>query len=166
MTAPQPSPPIQPSLASSSTEGKSFDRSIVEGPVLGAAWKIAWPSVVQNMIGGMQGMVDHAMVGHFVGFTGNAAVGVANQIFIVIIVFVMSIYTGMGVLVSRFAGAGDSEAVGRTVYQAFLASIALAVFVMAPAGWFIAPVLLALVHASPQVQAEATPAPASGLTSP
>ena len=138
-------------------KAKAFDRSIVEGPILGAVWKIAWPTVIQNMIGGMQGIVDHAMVGHYVGFTGNAAVGVANQIFIVIIVFVMSIYTGMGVLVSRFAGAGDSEAVGRTVYQAFLASIALAVFVMAPVGWFIAPVLLDLVHAAPQVQAEALP---------
>jgi len=157
MTAPPAIPAAQARPASPTTRGKTFDRSIVEGPILGAVWKIAWPSVVQNMIGGMQGMVDHAMVGHFVGFTGNAAVGVANQIFIVIIVFVMSIYTGMGVLVSRFAGAGDSEAVGRTVYQAFLASIVLAIFVMAPVGWFIAPVLLDLVHASAQVQAEALP---------
>ena len=146
-------PPASPATA----KAKPFDRSIVEGPILGAVWKIAWPTVIQNMIGGMQGMVDHALVGHFVGFAGNAAVGVANQIFIVVIVFVMSIYTGMGVLVARFAGAGDSDAVGRTVYQAFLASVALAVLVMAPVGWFISPVLLSLVKASPEVQAQALP---------
>jgi putative MATE family efflux protein len=138
-------------------KGKSFDRSIVEGPILGAVWKIAWPTVLQNVIGGMQGIVDHAMVGRYVGFTGNAAVGVAFQIFLVVIVFVMSIYTGMGVLVARFAGANNQEAVNRTVYQAFLATIALSVLVLAPVGWFVSPKLLVLVNAAPAVQGAALP---------
>ena len=144
-------------MASAPHPTKPFDRSIVEGPILGAVWKIAWPTVLQNVIGGLQGIVDHAMVGHYVGFTGNAAVGVAFQIFLVVIVFVMSIYTGMGVLVARFAGANDPEAVNRTVYQAFLASVALSVVVLAPVGWFLSPTLLALVNAAPEVQAEALP---------
>jgi hypothetical protein len=53
------------------------------------------------------GNVDHVMVGHFVGFAANAGIGVATQIWIVIIVFITSLFTGMSVLVSRFAGAGD-----------------------------------------------------------
>jgi putative MATE family efflux protein len=138
-------------------KGKPFDRSIVEGPILGAVWKIAWPTVLQNVIGGLQGIVDHAMVGHYVGFTGNAAVGVSFQIFLVVIVFVMSIYTGMGVLVARFAGANDPEAVNRTVFQAFLASVALSILVLAPVGWFLSPRLLDLVNAAPEVQREALP---------
>lgn len=138
-------------------KGKPFDRSIVEGPIIQAVWKIAWPTVLQNVIGGMQGVIDHAMVGHFVGYNGNAAVGVAFQIFLVVIVFVMSIYTGMGVLVSRYAGAGDAASVNRTVYQAFLASLVLCLFVMAPVGWFLSPVLLDAVNAAPAVQAEALP---------
>jgi putative MATE family efflux protein len=136
---------------------KTFDRSIVEGPIIGAVWKIAWPTVLQNVIGGLQGIIDHAMVGHYVGFTGNAAVGVAFQIFLVVIVFVMSIYTGMGVLVARFAGANDHDAVNRTVYQAFIATMALFVLVLAPVGYFVAPSLLALINATPAVQAEALP---------
>ncbi len=139
------------------SKGKPFDRSIVEGPIIGAVWKIAWPTVLQNVIGGLQGIIDHAMVGHFVGFKGNAAVGVAFQIFLVIIVFVMSIYTGMGVLVARYAGASDADAVNRTVYQAFIATMALFALVLAPVGWFVAPGLLALVNAAPEVQAEALP---------
>ena len=138
-------------------KGKPFDRSIVEGPIIGAVWTIAWPTVLQNVIGGMQGIVDHAMVGHYMGFTANAAVGVAFQIFLVVIVFVMSIYTGMGVLVARFAGANDPEAVNRTVYQAFLATIVLSVVVLAPLGWFVSPTLLNLVNAAPEVQAAALP---------
>jgi putative MATE family efflux protein len=144
-------------MATPPSGAKRFDRSIVEGPITGAVWKLAWPTVLQNVIGGMQGVVDHAMIGHFVGFTGNAAVGVSLQIFIVVIVFVMSLYTGMGVLVARFAGADDHAGVNHTVYQALLATLMLSVGILAPLGWFLAPSLLDLVNAAPAVQMEALP---------
>jgi putative MATE family efflux protein len=136
---------------------RKLDRSIVEGPIAPAVWKIAWPTVLQNAIGGLQGIIDHAMVGHYVGFTGNAAIGVSWQIFLVVIVFIASLFTGMGVLVARFAGANEPEKVNRAVYQAFLTAIVLGVVVLAPAGYFLAPTLLDLVNATPQVKAEALP---------
>ena len=138
-----------------SAKPRSFDRSIVEGPVSAAVGKLAGPTVLQNVIGGLQGVVDHAMVGHYVGFAGNAAVGVSLQIFIVVIVFVMSLYTGMGVLVARHAGANDPERVNHVVYQGFLATMLLSLLVLAPIGWFAAPWLLDLVRAAPSVKAEA-----------
>lgn len=134
-----------------------YDRSIVEGPLRSAVWKIAWPTMLTNIFGGLQGIIDHVMVGHFVGFTGNAAIGVSWQIFIVVIVFIMSLFTGMSVLVSRFAGAGEEEKVDRTVYQAFLTAIGLSLLVMAPVGYFASPMLLDLVNAAPAVKAEALP---------
>ncbi|HEV8304434.1 MAG TPA: MATE family efflux transporter [Gemmatimonadales bacterium] len=137
--------------------GKPLDRSLVEGPLGHAVWMLAWPTVLQNLIGGLQGMVDHALVGRFVGYAGNAAIGVAIQIFIVVIAFVMSVFSGMGVLVARFAGANDAEKVNRTVYQAFLAALALWGLVLAPLGWVLAPSLLGLVHAAPAVRTEALP---------
>lgn len=137
--------------------GKKYDRSIVEGHLSSAVWKLAWPTVVTNVIGGLQGVVDHAMVGNFVGFTGNAAIGVSWQIFLIVIVFISSLFTGMSVLVARFAGAGDHEKVDRTVYQAFLTAIFLSLGVLAPIGYFGSPFLLRLVNASPAVQAEALP---------
>src|SRR3954453_5217027 len=84
---------------------RAFDRSLVEGPIGPAVWKIAWPTMLQNVIAGLQGIIDHAMVGHYVGYTANAAIGVSWQIVIVVIVFVSSVFSGMGVLVARFAGA-------------------------------------------------------------
>src|SRR5689334_12511519 len=104
---------------------RPLDRSIVDGPIASAVWMLAWPTMLQNLIGGLQGMVDHALVGHFVGYAGNAAIGVAIQIFIVVIAFVMSVFSGMAVLVARFAGANEPEKVNRTTYQAFLAALAL-----------------------------------------
>src|SRR5687767_6450118 len=134
-----------------------YDRSIIEGPLRPAVWKIAWPTMLTNVIGGLQGMVDHALVGHLVGFKANAAIGVSWQIFLVVIVFISSLFTGMSVLVARFAGAGDEEKVDRTVYQAFLTAIGIAVLIMAPAGYVLSPYLLELVNAAPAVKAEALP---------
>ena len=136
---------------------RRYDRSIIEGPLLPAVWKIAWPTMLQNMIGGMQGVVDHILVGHFVGFTGNAAIGVSWQVFLVFVVFISSLFTGMSVLVARFVGAGDEDKVNRTVYQAFLTATGLSLGVLAPLGYLFAPALLDFVNAAPQVQTEALP---------
>jgi len=134
-----------------------FDRSIVAGPLSPAVWKLAWPTMLTNVFGGLQGMVDHVVVGNIVGFKGNAAIGVSWQIFLVVVVMVASIFTGMSVLVARFAGAGEEEKVDRTVYQAFLTAIVLSLGVIAPVGYFASPWLLDLVNAAPGVQAEALP---------
>ena len=134
-----------------------YDRSIVEGPLRAAVWKMAWPTMFANIVGGAQGIVDHILVGNLVGSQANAAIGASWQIFLVVIVFISSLFTGMSVLVARFAGAGDVEKVDRVVYQAFLTAIGLSLGVMAPIGYFISPLLLDLVNAAPAVQAEALP---------
>jgi putative MATE family efflux protein len=113
--------------------------------------------MLTNIFGGLQGIIDHVMVGRLVGFTGNAAIGVAWQIIIVVIVFISSLFTGMSVLVARFAGAGEEDKVDRTVYQAFLTAIGISLFVMAPIGYLLSPTLLDLVNAAPAVKAEALP---------
>jgi putative MATE family efflux protein len=134
-----------------------FDKAIIEGPVPRAVWKLAWPTLIQNVIGGMQGLIDHAMVGHYVGYTANAAIGVSLQIFIVFIVFIGSLYTGMGVLVARYAGAGDPERVDRVFHQALLASMFVGLCVVAPVGYLLSPSLLGVVHATPEVRNQALP---------
>jgi len=141
--------PVSPAAA------KPFDRSIIDGPIGPAVWKIAWPTVLQNIIGGLQGIIDHMMVGHLVGFAGNAAIGVSFQIFLVVVVFLGSLFTGMAVLVARYTGAGDVAAVNRVASQAFLVAMTLSVGVIAPVGYFAAPLLLGVVNAAPAVQAEA-----------
>jgi putative MATE family efflux protein len=113
--------------------------------------------MLANVIGGAQGIVDQAMVGHYVGHTGNAAIGVSMQIFLLVIVFMASVFTGMGVLVARFAGAGEPDKVNRTVYQAFLAAVFMGLGLLAPVGYFSAPTLLNMVNAAPEVQVEALP---------
>ena len=152
-----PPPPPAAGDAPGPPPKSRYDRSIVEGPLQAAVWKVAWPTMVTSIIGGLQGIVDHALVGNFVGYTANAAIGVAWQIFLVVIIFITSLFTGMSVLVARFAGAGDHEKVDRVVYQAFLTAVGISLGIMAPLGYVLSPWLLDLVNAAPAVQAEALP---------
>jgi putative MATE family efflux protein len=112
--------------------------------------------MLQNAIAGLQGIIDHVMVGHFVGYTANAAIGVSWQIILVVIVFISSTFTGMAVLVARFAGANRPDKVNRVVYQAFLTAFGLSI-ILAAVGYFAAPSLLTLVNAEAHVRAEALP---------
>src|SRR6476620_6261657 len=144
-------------MATASTAERSrYDRSLIEGPIVSAVWKLAWPTMLQNVIAGLQGIIDHVMVGHFVGYVGNAAIGVSWQILLVVIVFISSVFTGMAVLVARFVGAGDHEKVNRVVYQSFLTAAGLSI-VLGVAGYLAAPWLLTLVNAAPEVRREALP---------
>ncbi|HZA91594.1 MAG TPA: MATE family efflux transporter, partial [Gemmatimonadales bacterium] len=107
--------------------------------------------MLTNIVGGLQGIVDHVLVGHLVGYRANAAIGVSWQIMLVVIIFISSLFTGMSVLVARFAGAGEADKVDRVVYQAFLTAIFIALAIMAPIGYFASPWLLDLVNATPEV---------------
>ncbi|HKN58615.1 MAG TPA: MATE family efflux transporter, partial [Gemmatimonadaceae bacterium] len=145
----------------SDTTGKpgrrKYDRSIIEGPLAPAVWKLAWPTMLTNVVGGLQGMVDQALVGNLIGYKANAAIGVSSQIFLIVVIFIASLFTGMSVLVARFAGQGDHDKVDRTVYQAFITAIGISLFIMAPIGYFASPALLDFVNAAPAVKAEALP---------
>ncbi|HEX6051418.1 MAG TPA: MATE family efflux transporter [Gemmatimonadaceae bacterium] len=149
--------PAAETPSTKTSERRRYDRSIIEGPLRPAVWKIAWPTMLTNIVGGLQGIVDHVLVGHLVGYTGNAAIGVAWQIFLIVIAFISSLFIGMGVLVARFAGAGDEDKVDRVVYQAFLTAAGISLLVMAPIGYVASPWLLDLVNAAPAVKAEALP---------
>ena len=122
-----------------------------------AVWRIAWPTMLQNAIGGLQGVIDHVMVGHYVGVRRQrrhrrqlADLPRRHRVRLVAV-------HRMSVLVARFAGAGDTDRVNRTVYQAFLTAVALSIGVLAPLGYALAPSLLGVVNAAPEVRAEALP---------
>src|SRR3982751_6225405 len=91
------------------TKRPRFDRSITEGPLGRAVWKIAWPTILTNIVAGLQGMVDQVLVGNLVGYKANAAIGISWQIFLLVIVFMSSLFSGMSVLVARYVGAGNEE---------------------------------------------------------
>jgi len=139
---------------------KKFDEQLVSGSILRSVWKLAWPATLLNLVNGLHSFVDHVLVGHFVeseANAANAAIGVAWQTFLIIVVFIASLFHGMNVLISRYAGKRDRENMSRVAYESFLSCVFLLVFVVAPGGYFAAPYLLDFVDASPEVQGHALP---------
>ena len=87
---------------------KKYDRSIIEGSLGKAVWKIAAPTMLTNAVAGLQGLIDHVLIGNLLGYKGNAAMGVSWQIFLVVVVFISSVDIGKNILVARFVGAGET----------------------------------------------------------
>ncbi len=139
---------------------KPFDKEIVSGSLLRSVWKLAWPLALLNLINGIHGIVDHVLIGHFHGSAdnaANAAIGVAWQVFLVVVVFIASIFHGMNVLIARYAGQQDREALSAVFHSAFMASLLILVGVVAPAGYLVAPSLLRAVNVSDAVYVHALP---------
>jgi len=139
---------------------KKFDEELVSGSILRSVWKLAWPATLLNLINGMHSFVDHILVGHFVespSNAANAAIGVAWQTFLIIVVFIASLFHGMNVLISRYAGRQDRDNMSRVAYESFLSCVFILVGIVAPCGYFAAPYLVGFVGADPEVQTHALP---------
>lgn len=136
---------------------KPFDQELVSGSVLRSVLKLSIPVIGLNLVNGVHGLVDHILVGHYLDSNANAGIGVAWQVFLVIVVFIASLFHGMNVLVARYAGRQDRESLSRVVYHTFLASVTILFVVVAPIGYIISPYLLDLVNAPAPVHAYALP---------
>lgn len=134
-----------------------FDSELVSGSVFRSVWKLTWPVVLTQIIAGIHGMIDQMLVGKHIGYHAQAGVGVSWQLFLVIIVFISSLFHGMGIMIARYTGRQDHDAMNRIAYQVVLACMYILAFVIAPVGYFISPTLLNLVNASPEVQQHALP---------
>ncbi|HOE65600.1 MAG TPA: MATE family efflux transporter, partial [Candidatus Hydrogenedentes bacterium] len=136
---------------------KPFDKELVSGSILRSVWKLAWPSVLLNLINGSQGIIAQIIVGRHLGYAANAAISASWQMYLVLFVFLASLFQGMNVIVAQYAGMRNREALSDVAYQTFLTSILLLLFVAAPIGYLLSPHLLDLVRAAPEVQTHGLP---------
>ncbi len=139
---------------------KKFDDQLVSGSILRSVWKLTWPAASLNLVNGVHGLVDHILIGHYIQSetnAANAAIGVAWQVFLVFVVFIASVFHGMNVLIARYAGKQDRENMSKVAYESFLSAVIILVFIVAPIGYVIAPYLIGLVDAGPEVESHALP---------
>ncbi|MCC6699684.1 MAG: MATE family efflux transporter [Candidatus Hydrogenedentes bacterium] len=137
---------------------KPFDEELVSGSIVHSVWKLSWPIVLMNLINGIHGLVDQVLVGHYVAHhEANAAIGVAWNLFLLVVVSLASLFHGMGVLIAQYAGRQDRESIEHVLYHTLLSTFYLVIFVMAPLGYLLSPSLLSLVRATPEVQEYALP---------
>lgn len=142
------------------TPMKTFDPEITRGSVFRSVWKLAWPLALLYTVNGLHGVVDHMLVGRWVrdpANAGNAGIGVAWQIFMVLSVFVASLFHGANVLIARSAGRRNAQKVSEIFFTALAGAVVFLLGVVAPAGWIVAPFLIAGLTDDPLVRAHALP---------
>jgi putative MATE family efflux protein len=139
---------------------KSFDEEIVSGSILRSVWKIAWPVILTQVIAGSSGIVDQILIGNYVKedtLEAQAAIGDSWQLFLVLLVFLSSLFHGMNIVIARYSGRQNHKAVNEVFFETFKLSVYLFFFVVAPVGYFLAPSMLVWVNAEPEVQTHALP---------
>ena len=85
-------------------------------------WHLAWPAIIEQILGTMVSYVDTAMVGSL-GANGTAAVSVNGPALWLIGGALMGLGVGYSVQVSNAVGAGDTEKAKTIIQQGFLAAL-------------------------------------------
>ncbi|MCC6297975.1 MAG: MATE family efflux transporter [Anaerolineales bacterium] len=79
-----------------------------------AALALAVPVSLQQLITAGLNMIDVLMVGQL-GETAVAALGLANQIFFLLILFIFGVTSGMSIFTAQFWGKGDAESIRKVL---------------------------------------------------
>ncbi|HEY8171533.1 MAG TPA: MATE family efflux transporter [Dehalococcoidia bacterium] len=85
--------------------------------------KLAWPVVIERLSLSVLSAVDAALVGHYVGASGLAAVGIGTLMFWVPLSGALAIDVGSTAVVARDVGAGDRSRVQAGLHTAILAAL-------------------------------------------
>lgn len=83
-------------------------------PFIRAALALAVPIAFQQFITAGLNMIDVLMVGQL-GETAVAALGLANQIFFLLVLFVFGVTSGMSIFTAQFWGKGDTESIRKVL---------------------------------------------------
>lgn len=96
---------------------------------------LAIPVAFQQLITASLSMIDVLMVGQL-GETSVAALGLANQIFFLLILFLFGVTSGMAIFTAQYWGKGDVENIRRVL------GLCLALAVLVAAGFSLAAILI------------------------
>ena len=103
---------------------KHFSLSLTEGPIGKQLLSFTIPLILGNLFQQLYNAADTVIVGQFVGDTALAAVGSSSSLIELLISLFMGIGIGAGVIISRYYGAGDMDAMSRTIHTTVAAGVA------------------------------------------
>ena len=117
-------------------------RKMTQGNIARHLIAYALPLILGNLFQLTYNAVDSIVIGKFAGENALAAVSAANPVMTIVILGVSGVSIGASVLMSRFYGAGDEDALRREVATTIVFG-AIASLVVFAVGWPLSgPVLL------------------------
>jgi putative MATE family efflux protein len=93
---------------------------------------ISIPIILQNLIGTSLNLIDTFMVGKL-GQDALSAVGLANQVYFLLVLIIFGINSGASVFMSQFWGKGDEHSIKRTLGVALITGIIVSTIFTIPA---------------------------------
>ncbi len=133
---------------------RRVDVDMTEGPILSHIITFAIPLLIGNLFQQLYNMVDTWVVGNFVSNAAFSAVGTVGPIINMLIGFFMGLSSGAGVVISQYYGAGDYEAVSKTVHTSIIMTLVLGVL-FTGLGIFLVPYMLVLMKTPSDIVPEA-----------
>ena len=112
--------------------------------------KMAWPVVIERLSISVLSAVDAALVGHYVGADGLAAIGIGTLMFWIPLSGALAIDVGSTAVVARDVGAGDRSRVQAGLHTAIVAALAWGIICTVLVEIF-APQLMRVMGAEPEV---------------
>ncbi len=122
---------------------------LTRGGLLRGIVLLSWPIVAGAFLNWVMGAADIKMVG-YLGPAAIAAVGTARGAIMTLMAIIFAISTGTQVLVARYTGERDADAVAGVTRQALILSV-LAGVAMMPLGWWLAEHMLVVLGAEGEV---------------
>jgi len=97
---------------------------LVTGNLWRAIWTMSWPLLLMTIANSFVGLVD-VYVASFLGSDTQAAVGLAEHVLFLFLLFILSVGVGSTAIVARAFGAGDKASMIKATGQSFALSILL-----------------------------------------
>ena len=130
-------------------------RKMTQGSIVRHLIAYALPLILGNLFQLTYNAVDSIVIGKFAGENALAAVSAANPVMTIMILGVSGVSIGASVLMSRFYGAGDEDALRREVATTivFGGAASVAAFLL---GWPLSGPVLRLMRVPGEILAMAT----------
>jgi len=113
-------------------------------------WAVAWPVILTNLLKVTVGIVDLKMVGTL-GIAPIAAVGMARQVMVFLLVLMIAISGGSSVLVAHAYGAGEQRRVSEVASRSIFLMVAAGLLIITPVGMLLSRPLLQFLGAREQI---------------
>lgn len=117
---------------------------MTEGPIYSKILKFALPIFLGNLFQQLYNVVDSLVVGNFVGRDALAAISSTGSLIFLLVGFFGGIFTGAGVVISKYFGAGKKERVQKAVHTAVAFAI-VAGITLTVVGTLLTPQILKLM---------------------
>lgn len=110
---------------------KSKNTSLIEGDVKLGILSFAFPIFLGQLFQQLYNVVDAIVVGNYVGENALASVTSTGSLIFLLVGFFGGVYSGVGVVISRYFGAGDEEntkkSVGTAVFFGLISGVILTI---------------------------------------